>query len=161
MHSGENRMKKNPVGLLAALLATLFLLGGCAQKAEGLQGGYYTAIAADFDNYGWKEYVTIYVSDNRIITTEYNAANASGFIKSWDMAYMKTMNAVDGTYPNEYTRIYAEALVNRQDPDEVDVVTGATHSHDSFRLLADAAIEQAKKGDKNVAYVHIPSSDNS
>ena len=41
---------------------------------------------------------------------EYNAENASGFIKSWDNAYMQTMLHAQGTYPNEYTRSYANQL---------------------------------------------------
>ena len=42
-----------------------------------------------------------------IVSVEYNAENASGFIKSWDNAYMQTMLHTNGTYPNEYTRYYA------------------------------------------------------
>lgn len=149
-------MNKRTLRLLPLLALMLMLLGGCAQDTGALQDGYYTAEAADFDEHGWKEYVTIYVSDNRIITVEYNAANPSGFIKSWDMNYMQVMNKTDGTYPNKYTREYAEALIRRQEPAEVDAITGATHSHVSFQLLSEAAIEQAKNGDKNVAYVYIP-----
>lgn len=145
--------------LLAVLLLAPLLATGCASRADTLQEGYYTAIAADFDEYGWKEYVTIYISDNRIITVEYNASNLSGFIKSWDMSYMQIMNAQDGTYPNKYTREYAEALLNRQDPDKVDVITGATTSHTSFQMLAAAAIAQSQAGDKSVAYVEIPHSE--
>lgn len=141
-------------GLIVAL--AMGLLGGCARSTDALQSGYYTAVAAEFDEHGWKEYVTIYVSDNRIITVEYNATNLSGFVKSWDMTYMRVMNAEDGTYPNKYTREYAEALVSRQDPMKVDVISGATHSHASFQLLSQAAIEKAEQGDKNVAYIVIP-----
>lgn len=141
---------------LALLLLFLLLLGGCTRDSDALQDGYYTAQAAAFDNHGWKEYVTIYVSDNRIITVEYNAANSSGFLKSWDMTYMSTMNATDGTYPNKYTREYADALLNRQDPAKVDAISGATHSYYSFQLLAAASIEQSRNADKAVALVDIP-----
>ncbi|MDL2238441.1 FMN-binding protein [Christensenellaceae bacterium OttesenSCG-928-K19] len=140
---------------VAGLLLVLLFLCGCGQQAGALKDGYYTAEAAEFDDYGWKEYVTIFVSENRIITVEYDAKNASGFIKSWDMDYMREMNAVDGTYPNEYTREYADGLVNRQDPEAVDMITGATHSYHSYQQLAHAAIEQAEKGMTDVAYVAL------
>jgi major membrane immunogen (membrane-anchored lipoprotein) len=118
--------------------------------------GYYTAAAASFDKHGWKEFVSIFVNNNRIVTVEYNARNESGFIKSWDIIYTRTMNAVNGIYPNKYTRIYASALLNRQDPGRIDALTGATDSWKIFQILAAAAIDHARAGDKKVAQVEIP-----
>lgn len=133
------------------------LLSGCvAASGATYQEGYYTAQAAALDAHGWKEYVTIYTSGERIVMVEYDARNAGGFIKSWDMDYMRNMNGRCGTYPNEYTRQYAASLLGRQDPQEVDVITGATHSHIYFQMLAEAAIEQAKAGDSAIAYVDLP-----
>ena len=139
------------VTVLAFVLA-LFCVG-CQQTDYIMKDGFYSAEAMEFDEHGWKEYITIYVSGNTIITVDYNAKNASGFIKSWDMEYMSLMNLVDGTYPNEYARKYAEALLSRQDPERVDAITGATHSHSSFQTLAKAAIEQAYKGNEAIYYV--------
>lgn len=134
---------------------TVFLCA-CANDASGLHAGYYSAEAAAFDSYGWKEYITIYVSDNTIVTVEYNARNASGFIKSWDSDYMRRMMAEDGTYPNEYTRAYSVSLLNWQDPGNIDAISGATHSYHTFKLLAEAAIGRSKTGDKQMALVEIP-----
>ena len=131
------------------------LLSACDHRTAELADGFYTAEAAVFDEHGWKEYITIYVYANSIVTVEYNAKNASGFIKSWDMEYMRTMNAVDGTYPNRYTREYAEALLLRQTPEQVDAISGATHSYVTFLQLAEAAIAQARAGDANVAFVEF------
>lgn len=140
--------------LLAALLLALFL-GACQSGGDGMKDGYYAAEAAEYDEYGWKEYITIHVSGDTIVTVDYNAKNASGFIKSWDMEYMRVMSETDGTYPNKYTREYAEALLNRQDPDKVDAIAGATTSHSNFQLLAKAAMAQAHAGDENVKYVEL------
>lgn len=140
---------------VAALCALALLLMSCSNAdADGLKDGYYTAEAAEFDDYGWKEYISIYVSSGRIVTVEYNAKNASGFVKSWDMNYMRTMNAVSGTYPNKYTREYAAELLNRQDYRGIDAISGATHSHDSFMVLAESVISKAKAGDKSVTFVN-------
>ena len=132
-------------------LFLVLLLAGCG-KTEGLQDGYYTAQASEF-NFGWKEYVTIMVKGGRIVSVEYNAENASGFIKSWDNAYMQTMLHSDGTYPNEYTRYYAGQLLDGQGEKEIDALSGATSSYGSFQKLEAAVIEQAKKGDSSIAIV--------
>ena len=132
-------------------LLLVFLLAGCG-KTEGLQDGYYNAQASEY-NFGWKEYVTIIVKGGRIVSVEYNAENASGFIKSWDNAYMQTMLHSNGTYPNEYTRYYAGQLLEGQGEDEIDALSGATSSYGSFQKLEAAVLEQAKKGDSSIALV--------
>jgi major membrane immunogen (membrane-anchored lipoprotein) len=135
-------------------LVTSLLLLSCSEK-KAMRDGYYTAEALEFDAHGWKEFVTIYVNNGRIVTVEYNAKNESGFIKSWDPDYVRKMNAANGTYPDEYTRIYADALLQSQNPGEVDVLTGATESWHSFKQLAEGVIGQALRGEKEVAFVHI------
>ena len=44
---------------IALILAGMMLFTACGEQT-GLQDGYYTAQAADF-NFGWKEYITIMV----------------------------------------------------------------------------------------------------
>ncbi len=133
------------------ILACIVMLTACGDQT-GLQDGYYTAQAADF-SYGWKEYITIMVKGGSIVSAEYNAENASGFIKSWDNAYMQTMLHAQGTYPNEYTRYYASQLLEGQGEGEIDALTGATSSWGSFQKLVAAVIEQAKQGDSSIVIV--------
>jgi major membrane immunogen (membrane-anchored lipoprotein) len=118
--------------------------------------GYYTAEMKDFDSYGWKEFISIQINNGYIVTVEYNARNISGFVKSWDPDYMRTMNASDGIYPNKYTRMYATALLSLQNVDFVEAISGATTSYYSFVRLAKAAIKQAREGSKQVALVDVP-----
>ena len=132
-------------------LALSASLASCGNKAA-LQDGYYTAQAAEF-NFGWKEYITIMVEGGSIVSVEYNAENASGFIKSWDNAYMQTMLHSNGTYPNEYTRYYAGQLLEKQGEGEIDALTGATSSYGSFQKLMAAVLEQAGKGDSSIVLV--------
>ena len=107
------------------------ILAVSCKKEEGLKDGYYTAEMSDY-SHGWKEYVTICVMENKIVSVEYNAENASGFIKSWDNAYMQTMLHSNGTYPNEYTRDYASQLLEDQGNSSIDAISGASSSHTSF-----------------------------
>ena len=143
---------KRKVRRLMFLEFLVVLLAGCGKTEEGLQDGYYTAQASEY-NFGWKEYVTIMVKGGSIVSVEYNAENASGFIKSWDNAYMQNMLHSNGTYPNEYTRYYAAQLLEGQGEGEIDALSGASSSYSSFQKLSVAVVEQARKGDSEVVLV--------
>ena len=141
---------KRILALLLSLLLLVPVLTACG--GGGLQDGYYTAQAAEF-SHGWKEYITIMVKGGSIVSVEYNAENASGFIKSWDNAYMQNMLHSNGTYPNEYTRYYANQLLEGQGEGSIDAISGASSSHGSFQLLAKAVLEQARLGDSSIVFV--------
>ncbi|MCI9596574.1 MAG: FMN-binding protein [Firmicutes bacterium] len=145
------------VALILLLLMMPLTLTACGDEGE-LQDGYYTAEASEF-HFGWKEYITIMVKDGSIVSVEYNAENPSGFIKSWDNAYMQTMLHTNGTYPNEYTRYYAGQLLENQKADGIDALTGASSSYDSFQKLAAAVLDQAKKGDSSTKLVDTGASE--
>lgn len=147
-------MKKQRLITLFVCILLCLQLVSCKKEAE-LHNGYYTAEASEY-NFGWKEHVTICVMNNQIVSVEYNAENASGFIKSWDLAYMRNMDMVTGTYPNKYTREYAQMLLEDQGADHIDAVSGASTSYESFMRLSAAVLEQARKGDTTVAVVDIP-----
>lgn len=131
------------------LVMMAFLIGGCGSK---MSDGFYTAQMSDY-SHGWKEYLCIMVKDGDIVYAEFNAKNLSGYIKSWDNAYMENMETVSGTYPNEYTRYYVRELIGSQDPNAIDALTGATSSGNNFTKLAEAAIAQAVKGDSSTIIV--------
>ena len=142
---------------LLMLLAAAWALSACAPARGAMRDGYYTAEFSDFDQFGWKEFVTMYVNNNRIVSVDYDARNASGFVKSWDMAFMRAMRAQDGTYPNRYARGYAAMLLDYQNAEDIDALSGATYSCETFRALAAAAIDKAQAGDRTVALVERPS----
>lgn len=141
--------------LLTISIIMIFSVVSCTEGSDELKDGYYTAELAEYDEFGWKEFITIYVSKNKILTVDYNARNESGLIRSWDMNYMRLMNESDGTYPNEYTRVYAESLIDKQSLNGIDAIAGATHSYTTFYRLVEAVINHAKNGDKSIAYVEI------
>ncbi len=138
-------MKKTSIFLLPIILLIL-CLSGCSSKNDGMKDGFYTAEMSEY-SHGWKEYLCIMVKNNAIVYAEFNAKDPSGFIKAWDNAYMRNMYTVNGTYPNEYTRNYVAQLIETQNPDHVDAISGASHSAGNFDRLSRAVIEQAKKGD--------------
>jgi major membrane immunogen (membrane-anchored lipoprotein) len=146
-------LKKGITFFILFFLSFVFL--SCDAGDPVLKDGYYTACTAEFDSYGWKEYITIRVSDGRVIVVEYNAFNPSGFIKSWDMDYMRVMNATDGTYPSQYTRYYGSQFLALQKTDGIEALSGATTSYYIFLRLADAALENARWGKSESTLVYI------
>lgn len=143
-------MKKLLLTTFTVLLFSAFL-GGCGSQS-GMKDGFYTAEMSEY-SHGWKEYLCIMVKNDRIVYAEFNAKDPSGYIKAWDNTYMQNMKSVEGTYPNEYTRKYVAQLLEKQTPDEVEAISGATHSGGNFLKLSAAVIEQAMKGDSTISIV--------
>jgi major membrane immunogen (membrane-anchored lipoprotein) len=140
---------------VTSMIAAFFVLDISPQGSAGiLYDGYYTAEEADYYR-GWREYLTIYVSNGKIVTCEYNAKNASGFIKSWDMNYMRRMNESDGNYPDKFARNYVYGLLANQGLSGIDAMSGATESHRTFIKLASVALVQALSGDYEVVFVKV------
>lgn len=135
--------------LFLLLLCSALSICGCGSK---MKDGFYTAEMSEY-SHGWKEYLCILVKDGTIIYAEYNAKNSSGYIKSWDNAYMETMLTANGTYPNEYTRNYVAQLLETQDPEAIDAISGASSSGANFKKLSAAAIRQAVKGNSSTIVV--------
>jgi len=140
---------------LIIIILLVLPFASCKGSSSDLKDGYYTAEVDDFDSYGWKDYVTICVSGGRIIMVEYNAYNLSGFLKSWDMDYMRSMSASDKTYPSEYARHYARLFLYYQSTNGIDVLSGATVSYPIFIKLAEAVLKNAMEGDRNIVLIHI------
>ena len=141
--------KNNLFNLLSAVCAVMcaaVCIASCAKSGDALKDGYYTAEFNDYDANGWKGYLTIRISGQKIIHAEYDAVNPSGFLKSWDIDYMRFMNNLFGTYPNAYSRKYAEELIREQDFKDIDCVSGATYSYHAFLMLAEAVLENARLG---------------
>lgn len=145
--------KKIAIGLVLVILVLTALALMLRQNPRGMKDGYYTAEMAEFDEYGWKEYLCIQIKKGKIVSAEFNARNASGFIKAWDNSYMKNMLTVTGTYPNKYTREYVQKLLDQQMDTDIDAISGASNSGNNFKKLAAVAVEQAKKGNSNTKIV--------
>lgn len=104
---------------LAVFLLLFPLVAGCGRNDTQLRDGYYSAVAASFNNYGWKEFVTLYVYNNKIVTVEFNAYNPSGLILSWDGLTLSTLKTRMRQHPNLVIRQYSQELVNRQHPENI------------------------------------------
>lgn len=168
---------KKSLSATAVLLSSVFVLAACggnsktdssktttqtattqaaAQKSDAaLKDGTYKLVSAA-DQRGWHVEFTITVEGGKITKSDFDNLNDKGERKSADAAYEKSMKDKVGTGPAEYFKAYNEGLVAKQNPKDVEVVTGATHAHTSFVEYANKLIEAAKKGDTAEIKVEAP-----
>ncbi|MDU4890273.1 MAG: FMN-binding protein [Clostridium sp.] len=145
-------MKKGIITLFFVSILTTFMVG-CGNKA--LQDGTYTAEDLKYDAHGWKASVTITVSSGRISDAKFEYTAEDGTTKGGNTAYGEKMASAVGITPDEYIAQYTQKLVDTQDPDKIDAISGATTSHKDFKTLATAAIDAAKSGNTTTTEVEL------
>lgn len=131
---------------VAALATTIFV--GCGNKEEaaqesGLKDGTYKA-SSEKDDKGYVASIEIEVKDGKIATVKYDEKSEDGTSKLDNEEYNTNMKAKSGTNPIEAYPALEEALVEKQDVASVDAVTGATHTSETFKTLAEKALADAK-----------------
>ena len=120
-----------------------------------LKDGTYKLVS-EADKRGWHVEFTIVVEGGKITSSDYANLNKDGKLKSEDEAYEKQMKDKMGTGPAEYFKAYNIGLVEKQNPSDVEVVSGATQAHTSFVEYANKLIEAAQKGDTKEIKVAAP-----
>ena len=93
-----------------------------------LKDGTYKLVS-EADKRGWHVEFTIVVEGGKIKSSDYDNLNKDGKRKSEDEAYEKQMKDKMGTGPAEYFKAYNIGLVEKQNPSDVEVVSGATQAH--------------------------------
>ncbi|EUJ18417.1 putative lipoprotein [Listeria aquatica FSL S10-1188] len=109
--------------------------------------GTYKLEEQNYDDKGWKGFMSIKVKDGKITDANYDYKNKDGKLKSEDADYEKAMKAKAGTGPKEYLKELNDSLVKNQAAGAVEVVSGATHSSDTFINYANQLIQAAQRGD--------------
>lgn len=112
-----------------------------------LQDGEYSLAEENIGSTGWKVTMNITVEDGQITASDYNYLNEDDQLKTDDDEYQALMTDKVGTGPQDYIPALNENLVETQNPAEVDVVTGATHSTEVFKLYAAQLVNAAQKGE--------------
>lgn len=137
-------MKKTlSIFIISLMLATILV--GCGDSS-GYKDGTYKATYDNFDEHGWKAYVEITIKDGKIADVDFDYVNEEGNLKSEDEEYNATMKEASGTSPEEFSPALEQQLIEKQNVKEIDNITGATHSVENFKELANAALKNAKSG---------------
>lgn len=143
--------KKRILALVAATVLSVAVLAGCGSKKDenALKDGTYAVESKEADERGYKSELTLEVKDGKITAVSYDEVN-NGAGKKTDEAYNSKMKEIKGTCPSEAFPVLEAAVVEKQTA-EVDAVTNATSSSDTFKAFAAKAIENAKAGNTDKA----------
>ncbi len=114
-------------------------------NTDKLKDGTYTLNEKNY-SHGYRVTFSITVKDGKITASNYDNVDKNGKSKTKDADYEKSMKKVNKVGPVEYTKALNEALVKKQTPAEVDVVSGATSSSTAFISYAEQLINAAQAG---------------
>ncbi|API87936.1 FMN-binding protein [Marinilactibacillus sp. 15R] len=124
------------------------------QAATGeLQDGTYSLEEQNFDENGWRVVFDMTVDGGEITESNYDYKNEAGDLKSEDEGYQEAMSEKVGVGPADYLPDLNSQLVEVQDPSEVDVVSGATQSSESFIKYSEQLIDAAEEGNTEMIEV--------
>lgn len=112
---------------------------------EAMQDGTYKLEEKNYSN-GYRVTFEMTVKDGKITESKYDNINEEGKSKADDADYEKNMKDKAGIGPKEYIEKFNTELVAKQSPTAIDVVTGATHSFESFQNYAQQLIQAAQAG---------------
>ncbi len=118
-----------------------------AKKVAGgdLKDGMYKLEEKNEKN-GYRAVFEMTVKDGKITESKYDNINADGKSKTEDTKYEESMKAKSGVGPKEYIKQLNDSFVKAQSASGVEVVTGATHSSESFQNYAQQLIQAAQAG---------------
>lgn len=119
---------------------------GEKEAGADLQDGTYKLEEKNESN-GYRATFEMTVKDGKITESKYDNINADGKSKADDKDYEKNMKDKSGVGPAEYIKELNESFVKAQSADGVEVVTGATHSSESFQNYAQQLIQAAQAGE--------------
>jgi major membrane immunogen (membrane-anchored lipoprotein) len=145
-HSFQNYAQQLVQAAQAGDTATIEIDNG----AE-LKDGTYTLEEKNYSN-DYRVVFSIDVKDGKIVESKYDNVNEAGESKVENKEYNEMMKSKAGVSPEEFIPKFNEALVAQManedgTPGDVEVVSGATHSHHTFVLYAEQLINAAEKGD--------------
>ncbi len=103
-------------------------------RREELASGTYSG-ESDRDDHGDIGSIVLQVRDGKISNVDYQEIRENNEPKGEDYPYPKALEAMQEL---------EKQLVEKQDPDEVDDVAGATSTSNKFRTAAKRALEKAK-----------------
>jgi major membrane immunogen (membrane-anchored lipoprotein) len=119
---------------------------------EDFENGVYSAAQQEFDDHGWKPMVTVVVEQGRISKAFYDEINEDGQLKSFDQDYLERWKEKSGENLLSAEPELMDSLVEKQDPEKVDAVSGATSTSEKFKELVSDALEETPQTKKDDGY---------
>jgi major membrane immunogen (membrane-anchored lipoprotein) len=99
---------------------------------SGLKDGTYKG-ATPFDDYNYKHEVVFEMKNGKMVSIDYDEIHRDGHAKQHDEEYCKNM-LQSGTTPAIAYPKYESGMMNKQNFNEIDAVSGASYSLYRFKL---------------------------
>ena len=153
--------------LLGVVLLSGLILSGCSSdnndketkdtsvdKSENvvLKDGKYKLEEKNYSN-NYRYVLELDVENGNISNVNFDSVNKDGESKRNDKEYIKLTSEKSGTSPDIFLDALEDDLEKVKNPDDVEVISGATHTVDSFKEYAKKLIEQAEEGNTKVIIV--------
>ena len=143
------KLNKIVICLMAVLLCVSLAACSKEKKTVTYADGVYTGRSSDYDedesgNGSGYGVVEIEISDGKIVSCTFKMYELDGTLK--DETYgadLSKENRLKAQKAVQSAGKYAAALVSSQDPDDVDVISGATISYHEFVEAVKAALDKA------------------
>ena len=113
---------------------------------DGLKDGKYRIEDENFSENGWKEALEMTVADGEITDAYWESVNEDGEDKIDDEEYQETMTNVSGLGPQDFIPALENDLVDKQDPADVEIISGATGTAEKFQDYAKQLVDAAEEG---------------
>lgn len=123
------------------------------ETAEGLQDGSYRIEDQNFGETGWKEALDVTIKDGEITEATWESVDEEGNNKIEDEDYQETMTNVNDLGPQDFIPELEGQLVDKQDPADVEVVSGATGTSEKFQDYAQQLVDAAAEGNTETIVV--------
>lgn len=143
--------------VFASLLALTVLFTGLTAcnnaDSSDLQDGTYVVEDQTFGGTGWQETLELVIRDGVIEDATWTSLNEEGLNKLDDEEYQETMTNVSGLGPQDFIPALESDLLDTQNPDDVEVISGATGTAEKFIDYANRALEAAREGNTDTIVV--------
>ncbi|MBQ8135047.1 MAG: FMN-binding protein [Clostridia bacterium] len=149
-------MGKKILAVLLTLTAATVLFCGCSEQVsykdgtyEGKSGVYETGDGEEDAGSGYGV-VKLTIKDNKITACEFNTYEEDGTLKDDDYG-KKDGEIANQDFYNKAQKAqkacaeYAKALVEKNDPEQVDVISGATVNNTEFLEAVYDALDKARE----------------
>ncbi|MGL4739089.1 MAG: FMN-binding protein [Cellulosilyticaceae bacterium] len=138
--------------IVGTLIATT-LLSGCSQSQKDkenigdAQAGNVVEIEGAADQYGWMPQMRLTFDGDTLTEVYFEYINGEAAKKSQDEEYNANMESKTGMSVKDAMEILRKQLIEKQSPDAVEVVTGATQTSTEFIDMAKECYDHYKKGE--------------
>ncbi|MGL4345951.1 MAG: hypothetical protein ACRCTE_12195 [Cellulosilyticaceae bacterium] len=139
--------------VIVGSLVTTMLLSGCSQSQKdkeninNAQAGNVVELEGAADQYGWMPQIRLTFDGETLKEVYFEYINGEAAKKSQDEEYNANMESKTGISVKDAMENLRKQLVAKQDPNAVEVVTGATQTSTEFIDMAKEGYEHYKKGE--------------